>query len=218
MRMKNIYIFLVVMLCVLTTTVLGYSTETYTIEIGNGYEAKEGEGFVIFQALESNDNIVVQEINQAVNSDKLTDVQIRAISSEITNQYKDIYDANVELLEKKEVNVNNLVITRMTYKTHLLGTDIYQELNVFISGNRIYDIIFTSTSKDRFSDNEKNTILNSFKTLNVEENSNETISTEKFSWELLVIFVCIIFIVAFIIVKTTKKAKKTQTEKQSKKV
>lgn len=171
MRLKNICIALFMSLFMLTTTALGYSTDTFSIEVNEGYEMQEEEGLVMFQNKETGDNIVVQEIEQKVIGGKLTSYQLKSISSEITNQYKDLYDADVEEIGKEEITINGRTVTKMSFKTNLLGTAVYQELNIFVASDKIYDIIFTSTSENGFSKEEKSTILNSFTILNDTSNN-----------------------------------------------
>lgn len=166
MRLKNICIALFMSLFMLTTTVAGYSTDTFSVEVNEGYETQEEEGLVMFQNKETGDNVVVQEIEQKVIGGKLTSYQLKSISSEITNQYKDLYDADVEEIGKEEVIINGRTITKMNFKTTLMGTAVYQELNIFVAADKIYDIIFTSTSENGFAEGEKQAILNSFTILN----------------------------------------------------
>ena len=212
MKVKSSCIALCVLLFMLTTTVTAYSTDNFSIEINEEYEVQEEEGQVMFRNKETKDNILVQEIEQKVIGGKLTSYQLKSITSEITNQYKDLYDADVEEIGKKEVTINGRKVTKMNFKATLMGTDIYQELNIFVSKDKIYDIIFTSTSEKGFSEEEKSSILNSFTILNETSNSVEYENNEaSFDIRLVVIGMAIIILIAAtIIIRLIRKSKKDE--------
>lgn len=212
MKLKNICIILFISLCMLTTTVAGYSTDTFSIEINEGYEMQEEEGLAMFQNTETGDNIVVQEIEQKVIGGKLTSYQLKSITSEITNQYKDLYDADVEEIGKEEITINGRTVTKMSFKTTLMGTAVYQELNIFVASDKIYDIIFTSTSENGFLEEEKSTILNSFTILNDNSSAGAgdgVTSSSEFglAWIELVVISVIAVVLIFIGLKRNPKSK-----------
>lgn len=174
MKFKNVCTVLVVIFMLLTTSVSAYSTDTYSIDINEEeYEMTSEEGITLFQKL-SGDNIVVQEIQQKAFGGKLTQYQLNTISQEIVDQYQDQYQATVTETAREEIMINDYTVTKMAFKTEVSGYEIYQEMNIFVSANRIYDIIFTSVSADGFSEEEKNTILNSFKILGDEAATNNS--------------------------------------------
>lgn len=221
MRLKNICIAVFMVLFMLTTTALSYSTDTFSIEINEGYEMQEEEGLVMFQNKETGDNIVVQEIEQKVIGGKLTSYQLKSITSEITNQYKDLYDADVEEIGKEEVTINGRTVTKMSFKTTLMGTAVYQELNIFVASDKIYDIIFTSTSENGFSEEEKRGILNSFTILN-DNSSAETgdsatsNSTLSLAWIELAVIIAIILLIISVVKKSKKVKQSAQTVENAK--
>lgn len=174
MKIKNILTILVITLFIFTINVSAYSTESFSVVVGDNYEQTEEDGIVMFQNPETGDNIVVQEIEQKVFGGKLTTYQLNSITNEITNQYKDLFDAEVEQLGKEDLTINDRNVTRLTFKTTLLETEIYQELNIFVATDKIYDIIFTSTTENGFSDEEKTAILNSFEIAETTENTEDT--------------------------------------------
>lgn len=174
MKIKNILTILVITLFIFTINVSAYSTESFSVIVGDNYEQTEEDGIVMFQNPETGDNIVVQEIEQKVFGGKLTTYQLNSITNEITNQYKDLFDAEVEQLGKEDLTINDRNVTRLTFKTTLLETEIYQELNIFVATDKIYDIIFTSTTENGFSDEEKTAILNSFEIAETTENTEDT--------------------------------------------
>ncbi len=175
MKFKNLCTVLVVIFMLLTTSVSAYSTDTYSIDINEEeYEMTSEEGITLFQKL-SGDNIVVQEIQQKAFGGKLTQYQLNTISQEIVDQYQDQYQATVTETAREEITINDYTVTKMAFKTDVSGYEIYQEMNIFVSANRIYDIIFTSVSADGFSEEEKNTILNSFKILGDEAATNNSV-------------------------------------------
>lgn len=174
MKLRNIFTILVISLFILTASVSGYSAETFSIVVGENYEQTEEDGIVMFQNPETGDNIVVQEIEQKIIGGKLTTYQLNSITNEIVNQYKDLFDAEVEQLGKEDVTINGRNVTRLTFKTTLFESAIYQELNIFVATDKIYDIIFTSTTENGFSDEEKTAILNSFEIAETTENTEDT--------------------------------------------
>lgn len=177
MKIKNILTILVILLFILSASVSGYSAETFSIVVSDKYEQTEEEGIVMFQNPETGDNIVVQEIEQKIIGGKLTTYQLNSITNEIVNQYKDLFDAEVEQLGKEELTINDRNVTRLTFKTTLLDAAIYQELNIFVATDKIYDIIFTSLTEDGFTDEEKTAVLNSFEIIENSEKSTENNST-----------------------------------------
>lgn len=210
MRLKNICIALVIMLLMLTTTVAAYSTDTFSIDVNEGYEMQEEEGLVMFQNKETGDNIVVQEIEQKVSGGKLTSYQLKAITSEITNQYKDLYDADVEETGKEEITINGRTVTKMSFQTTLMGTSVYQELNIFVASDKIYDIIFTSTSENGFSEEEKSKVLNSFTILNDNTSTGDSATSGfelSLAWVELVVIIVISVVLILIGLKRNPKSK-----------
>lgn len=217
MKLKKICTILFITLLVLTTTVLGYTTDNYSIDVKEEYEMREDEGIVMFQNPTTGDNIVVQELAQVVIGGKLSTYQLNSIISEMTNQYKDMYDADVEQLGKEEITINGRTVTKMSFKTDLLGTAVYQELNIFVTSDKIYDIIFTSTSENGFSNEEKSNVLASFKILGEETSSennvsanSQTESSSKLSlaWIELGVVIIIAIILTVIGLKRNPKSKK----------
>lgn len=165
MNIKKISAILLIMLMFLTTVVSAYSTKTYSIEIpGEGFEVVEDNDIVMFQK-SNGDNILVQEVKQNVLGGKLTQYQLNSISKEIVEQYQKQYKATVEEVKREEVTINDLKITKMLFKTQVGESVIYQEMNIFIAGDKIFDVIFTSVTKTGFSEDTKNTVLKSFKVL-----------------------------------------------------
>lgn len=172
MKLKNLFTVLLVIFMLLTTSVSAYSTETYSVDINEDeYEMTSEDGITLFQKL-SGDNIVIQEIEQKTFGGKLTQYQLNAISQEIASQYQEQFEATVTETAREEVTINNYTVTKMVFETDVSGYIIKQEMNIFVSSDKIYDIIFTSVSEDGFSDEEKNAILNSFKILGEETSSN----------------------------------------------
>ena len=178
MKLRNIFTILVISLFILTASVSGYSAETFSIVVGENYEQTEEDGIVMFQNPETGDNIVVQEIEQKIIGGKLTTYQLNSITNEIVNQYKDLFDAEVEQLGKEDVTINGRNVTRLTFKTTLFESAIYQELNIFVATDKIYDIIFTSTTEDGFSDEEKSAVLNSFEIIEDTNYTSEDTNTD----------------------------------------
>lgn len=199
MRLKNICIAVFMVLFMLTTTALGYSTDTFSVEVNEGYEMQEDEGLVMFQNKETGDNIVVQEIEQKVIGGKLTSYQLKSITSEITNQYKDLYDADVEETGKEESTINGRTVTKMSFQTTLMGTSVYQELNIFVASDKIYDIIFTSTSENGFSEEEKSKVLNSFTILNDNTSTGDS-ATSGFELSLAWVELAVIIVISVVLI------------------
>lgn len=205
MRIRSICSILLIALIILTTTVTAYTTDTFSITVNENYEQTTDKGLVMFQNVETGDNIVVQEIEQKVIGGKLSTYQLNAISEEITSQYKEIYDADVEQLGKEDVTINGRNVTKMKFKTSLEGVEIYQELNIFVSSDKIYDIIFTSMSENGFTQEEKDAVLNSFNIVEenkaTDETNNETSTAglEKAWIEMGVILVIAIILIVIAI-------------------
>lgn len=205
MRIRSICSILLIALIILTTTVTAYTTDTFSITVNENYEQTTDDGLVMFQNVETGDNIVVQEIEQKVIGGKLSTYQLNAISEEITSQYKEIYDADVEQLGKEDVTINGRNVTKMKFKTSLEGVEIYQELNIFVSSDKIYDIIFTSMSENGFTQEEKDAVLNSFNIVEenkaTDETNNETSTAglEKAWIEMGVILVIAIILIVIAI-------------------
>lgn len=213
MKLRNICSILLISLILLTTTVAGYTTDTFSITVNENYEQTSEEGLVMFQNVETGDNIIVQEINQKVIGGKLSTYQLNSISSEITSQYKDLYDASVEQLGKEDITINGRNVTKMTFKTDLEGIQIYQELNIFVTEDKIYDIIFTSISENGFSQDEKDSILNSFSVVgqnnaNGESDSNVVaVTSSGTAWMELGVIVVIAIILIVIAIKRNPTSK-----------
>ena len=215
MKLKNIFSILLISIIMLSTTVIGYSCDTFSIEVGDGYEELAESGIVMFQK-DTGDNIIVQEIDQKVVGGKLSNYQLNAIATEITNQYKETYDAEVEQLAKEETTINGRNVVKMTFRAELANVGvIIQELNLFVASDKIYDIIFTNVTTDGFSAEEKNNILNSFEIKNVEtsdNNVNETTekvaTTPSLAWLALVVILLVLAILIIIGIKRNPKSKK----------
>ncbi|MBQ9298394.1 MAG: hypothetical protein IJ223_05150 [Clostridia bacterium] len=169
MKLKRILFTLFIALMVLGSSVLGYETDNYSITVDESFEQTQDQGLVMFQNPQTGDNIVIQKIEQKILGGKLTTFQLNQITEEISKQYKELYDATVEQVGKEEVTINNKNVTRMTYKTDIEDTVIYQELNIFVENDGVYDIIFTAISDEGFSREYKDNILNSFQ---VKENTS----------------------------------------------
>lgn len=216
MKLNNILGSLVIAIILISTTVMGYSGDTFSIEVGDGYEELAESGLVMFQK-DTGDNIIVQEIDQKVVGGKLSNYQLNAIATEITNQYKETYDAEVEQSEKEETTINGRNVVKMTFRAEIANVGvIIQELNLFVSSDKIYDIIFTNVTADGFSEEEKNNILNSFEIKNAEadnvDNTNTTTNTEKttpsLAWLALVVILLVLAILMIIGIKRNPKSKK----------
>ncbi len=217
MKLNNILGSLVIAIILISTTVMGYSGDTFSIDVGDGYEELAESGLVMFQK-DTGDNIIVQEIDQKVVGGKLSNYQLNAIATEITNQYKETYDAEVEQSEKEETTINGRNVVKMTFKAKIANVGvIIQELNLFVSSDKIYDIIFTNVTADGFSEEEKNNILNSFEIKNAEadnvDNTNTTTTnTEKttpsLAWLALVVILLVLAILMIIGIKRNPKSKK----------
>lgn len=217
MKLNNILGSLVIAIILISTTVMGYSGDTFSIEVGDGYEELAESGLVMFQK-DTGDNIIVQEIDQKVVGGKLSNYQLNAIATEITNQYKETYDAEVEQSEKEETTINGRNVVKMTFRAEIANVGvIIQELNLFVSSDKIYDIIFTNVTADGFSEEEKNNILNSFEIKNAEadnvDNTNTTTTnTEKttpsLAWLALVVILLVLAILMIIGIKRNPKSKK----------
>ena len=217
MKLNNILGSLVIAIILISTTVMGYSGDTFSIEVGDGYEELAESGLVMFQK-DTGDNIIVQEIDQKVVGGKLSNYQLNAIATEITNQYKETYDAEVEQSEKEETTINGRNVVKMTFRAEIANVGvIIQELNLFVSSDKIYDIIFTNVTEDGFSEEEKNNILNSFEIKNAEadnvDNTNTTTTnTEKttpsLAWLALVVILLVLAILMIIGIKRNPKSKK----------
>lgn len=217
MKLKNVLGSLVLTIILLGTTVMGYSGDTFSIEVGDGYEELAESGLVMFQK-DTGDNIIVQEIDQKVVGGKLSNYQLNAIATEITNQYKETYDAEVEQSEKEETTINGRNVVKMTFRAEIANVGvIIQELNLFVYSDKIYDIIFTNVTADGFSEEEKNNILNSFEIKNVEadnvDNTNTTTTntentTPSLAWLALVVILLVLAILMIIGIKRNPKSKK----------
>ena len=217
MKLKNVLGSLVITIILLSTTVMGYSGDTFSIEVGDGYEELAESGLVMFQK-DTGDNIIVQEIDQKVVGGKLSNYQLNAIATEITNQYKETYDAEVEQSEKEETTINGRNVVKMTFRAEIANVGvIIQELNLFVYSDKIYDIIFTNVTADGFSEEEKNNILNSFEIKNVEadnvDNTNTTTTnaentTPSLAWLALVVILLVLAILMIIGIKRNPKSKK----------
>mgnify|MGYP000312133417 FL=1 len=216
MKLNNILGSLVIAIILISTTVMGYSGDTFSIEVGDGYEELAESGLVMFQK-DTGDNIIVQEIDQKVVGGKLSNYQLNAIATEITNQYKETYDAEVEQSEKEETTINGRNVVKMTFRAEIANVGvIIQELNLFVYSDKIYDIIFTNVTADGFSEEEKNNILNSFEIKNAEadnvDNTNTTTNTEKttpsLAWLALVVILLVLAILMIIGIKRNPKSKK----------
>lgn len=216
MKLNNILGSLVIAIILISTTVMGYSGDTFSIEVGDGYEELAESGLVMFQK-DTGDNIIVQEIDQKVVGGKLSNYQLNAIATEITNQYKETYDAEVEQSEKEETTINGRNVVKMTFRAEIANVGvIIQELNLFVYSDKIYDIIFTNVTADGFSEEEKNNILNSFEIKNAEadnvDNTNTTTNTENttpsLAWLALVVILLVLAILMIIGIKRNPKSKK----------
>ena len=216
MKLNNILGSLVIAIILISTTVMGYSGDTFSIEVGDGYEELAESGLVMFQK-DTGDNIIVQEIDQKVVGGKLSNYQLNAIATEITNQYKETYDAEVEQSEKEETTINGRNVVKMTFRAEIANVGvIIQELNLFVYSDKIYDIIFTNVTADGFSEEEKNNILNSFEIKNAEadnvDNTNTTTKTENttpsLAWLALVVILLVLAILMIIGIKRNPKSKK----------
>ena len=217
MKLKNVLGSLVITIILLSTAVMGYSGDTFSIEVGDGYEELAESGLVMFQK-DTGDNIIVQEIDQKVVGGKLSNYQLNAIATEITNQYKETYDAEVEQSEKEETTINGRNVVKMTFRAEIANVGvIIQELNLFVYSDKIYDIIFTNVTADGFSEEEKNNILNSFEIKNVEadnvDNTNTTTTntentTPSLAWLALVVILLVLAILMIIGIKRNPKSKK----------
>lgn len=217
MKLNNILGSLVIAIILISTTVMGYSGDTFSIEVGDGYEELAESGLVMFQK-DTGDNIIVQEIDQKVVGGKLSNYQLNAIATEITNQYKETYDAEVEQSEKEETTINGRNVVKMTFRAEIANVGvIIQELNLFVYSDKIYDIIFTNVTADGFSEEEKNNILNSFEIKNVEadnvDNTNTTTTntentTPSLAWLALVVILLVLAILMIIGIKRNPKSKK----------
>ena len=216
MKLKNVLGSLVITIILLSTAVMGYSGDTFSIEVGDGYEELAESGLVMFQK-DTGDNIIVQEIDQKVVGGKLSNYQLNAIATEITNQYKETYDAEVEQSEKEETTINGRNVVKMTFRAEIANVGvIIQELNLFVYSDKIYDIIFTNVTADGFSEEEKNNILNSFEIKNAEadnvNNTNTTTNTENttpsLAWLALVVILLVLAILMIIGIKRNPKSKK----------
>ena len=216
MKLNNILGSLVIAIILISTTVMGYSGDTFSIEVGDGYEELAESGLVMFQK-DTGDNIIVQEIDQKVVGGKLSNYQLNAIATEITNQYKETYDAEVEQSEKEETTINGRNVVKMTFRAEIANVGvIIQELNLFVYSDKIYDIIFTNVTADGFSEEEKNNILNSFEIKNAEadnvNNTNTTTNTENttpsLAWLALVVILLVLAILMIIGIKRNPKSKK----------
>lgn len=216
MKLNNILGSLVIAIILISTTVMGYSGDTFSIEVGDGYEELNESGLVMFQK-DTGDNIIVQEIDQKVVGGKLSNYQLNAIATEITNQYKETYDAEVEQSEKEETTINGRNVVKMTFRAEIANVGvIIQELNLFVYSDKIYDIIFTNVTADGFSEEEKNNILNSFEIKNAEadnvDNTNTTTNTENttpsLAWLALVVILLVLAILMIIGIKRNPKSKK----------
>lgn len=216
MKLNNILGSLVIAIILISTTVMGYSGDTFSIEVGDGYEELAESGLVMFQK-DTGDNIIVQEIDQKVVGGKLSNYQLNAIATEITNQYKETYDAEVEQSEKEETTINGKNVVKMTFRAEIANVGvIIQELNLFVYSDKIYDIIFTNVTADGFSEEEKNNILNSFEIKNAEadnvDNTNTTTNTENttpsLAWLALVVILLVLAILMIIGIKRNPKSKK----------
>lgn len=216
MKLNNILGSLVIAIILISTTVMGYSGDTFSIEVGDGYEELAESGLVMFQK-DTGDNIIVQEIDQKVVGGKLSNYQLNAIATEITNQYKETYDAEVEQSEKEETTINGRNVVKMTFRAEIANVGvIIQELNLFVYSDKIYDIIFTNVTADGFSEEEKNNILNSFEIKNAEadnvDDTNTTTNTENttpsLAWLALVVILLVLAILMIIGIKRNPKSKK----------
>ena len=216
MKLNNILGSLVIAIILISTTVMGYSGDTFSIEVGDGYEELNESGLVMFQK-DTGDNIIVQEIDQKAVGGKLSNYQLNAIATEITNQYKETYDAEVEQSEKEETTINGRNVVKMTFRAEIANVGvIIQELNLFVYSDKIYDIIFTNVTADGFSEEEKNNILNSFEIKNAEadnvDNTNTTTNTENttpsLAWLALVVILLVLAILMIIGIKRNPKSKK----------
>lgn len=174
MKLKRILFTLFIALMVLGTSVLGYETDNYSITVDESFEQTQDQGLVMFQNPQTGDNIVIQKIEQKILGGKLTTFQLNQITEEISKQYKELYDATVEQVGKEEVTINDKNVTRMTYKTDIEETVIYQELNIFVENDGVYDIIFTAISDEGFSREYKDNILKSFQ---IKENTTANTDT-----------------------------------------
>lgn len=210
MKTKKIFNILLILLIILTTTVMGYETDTFKVTINENYEQKLEENLIMFRNTETGDNIVIQELEQKVTGGKLSTYQLNSISEEITSQYKDLYDAEVEQTGKEELSINNRNVTKMTFKITLEGATIEQELNIFVTSNKVYDVIFTSISEGGFTQEEKDSVLNSFEVFEVEQETDEIIDaqTNNTLWILIGIVILVVIII-IIQKKRNGKAEKT---------
>lgn len=217
MNLKKVCAILLVLLMVLTVNVSAYSTDSYKVDISEeDYEVVTEDDITMFQKM-SGDNIVIQKIEQKIIGGKLTQFQLSAISQEIKKQYEESFGAKVEETGRETVTINGRNVIRMTFKTTLEGHEVLQELNIFVSSDCIYDVIFTRFSEDGFPDDEKNAILNSFEILSEtnnnavlsEENNNndnETTNSEmNLAW--LVIGIVIVIALVLLVIKICKKPK-----------
>lgn len=236
MKLKNVCIILVAIFMVFTISanVLAYSTDTYSVEINEEeYEKSTEEGMTLFQKIATGDNIVIQEIKQKTFGGKLTQYQLNTISQEIVDQYQKEYNSTIIETSREELKINDYTVTKMCFEADIYGYKVQQELNIFVSSDRLYDIIFTTVTENGFTEEEKNNILNSFKILNnevVEDNSsneitnNSAVVSESSEEELTskdiiitVIVLALILVVVFLVISNSKnktKAEKINDEQQ----
>lgn len=175
MKTRKILIALLIATLLLGTPVLGFETDNYSITVDESFEQTQDAGLVMFQNPATGDNIVIQKIEQKILGGKLTTFQLNQITEEISKQYKEMYDATVEQVGKEEVTINDKTVTRMTYETIIDEAKIYQELNIFVVSDGVYDIIFTTISDEGFSREYKDNILSSF---SVKENTATEVKEE----------------------------------------
>lgn len=220
MNLRKICVGLIVILMFIATSVSAYSTDSYTVDIDEEvYEVAEEEGLVLFQKI-SGDNIVIQEIEKKLIGGKLTQYQLNNISDEIVTQYQSQYQAKVEEVGREEVVINGHKVTKMSFETKISEYMIYQEMNIFVSSNRVFDIIFTTVSENGFSDEEKNKILNSFVILGEElttgateelitTESTETTTEQKMDqiWIQFLAFIIVAVILMIVAIKRNPKSK-----------
>lgn len=225
MKIKRVLIIALAILMLLSVSTFAYDGDGWSIGLSeDDYDVLTQEGITLFQRT-SGDNIVVQKIEQKVFGGKLTQYQLNSISKEVTGQYQQLYNATVEELGRDEITVNGQNVTRMKFKTQVKTEEqeiaIYQEMNIFVTENNLFDVIFTTFTEDGFSDTEKTTILNSFKIAGVDnnvDNTNKASNTEKgdndvlFQILTLVLLAVAIVVIVVVTVIKSKKNKKAKAE------
>ena len=212
MRVKKVLITFIISIMLLGTVVLGFESDNFSITIDESFEQTQENGLIMFQNPATGDNIVIQKIEQKILGGKLTTFQLNQITEEISKQYKELYDATVEQIGKEDVTINDKTVTRMTYQTNIEDTVIYQELNIFVVSDGVYDIIFTAISEEGFSREYKDNILNSFQIKEKVEENKEEASTNSadelgYGWTEFGYIIILSIILIIVALKLNNKSK-----------